>query len=659
MTRPWPEQVVDAAISGEPARLPGDRLDDLLAWLLDRDQPGTRLLSEQFETQGVDREQAVQLSLALLDELLGHGEDEPLACLGFTAQPEKETLRRRYRRLQQVFHPDRQFGGEDWATQRSESINSAYRKIKSGKVAGAEPVVASAPAKTSAAADVAGGNNYGYPRRRFADRLRARLGSSSKVQRAVVSSLILVSVTGLALTYLAYRSDTHTSAGARYSPPALVGDGSVASPPPLASLDNPEAQTEPDSTPPSTPNRSRADVERVAGIAWARAAPGEPAPVQRWRERGAVEPPDAALLVTEFALRPPIPGAAKDRAGPLMHVEGRQARSQALRSGVAIDEPAGREALDSGRGPDPQLAERAGFEDESRSVESAGETEDHEQTPAADRTDGDTTASEQVAAAVAGEEPEPGPVAQPASETPASDSQATGTLTRQTRKAGTPEPDAGSPAEQSAAEATEESVAVAAVDDQGAAPATEEPGPGAAESPAAGSPAASATDAPDALAANRVTSATVAPDADGGDNTDVAPGSGAAAGPAVNGNASGPSAADPCRGYRSFLRRYEDAYDRGHLERLLDLYAADARENQLEGLSAITETYRQFFGDTRSRRITIAVADVEALEDECRLHGDYRVTYRTGRERRRQSAGTIVLHLVDADAGFRITEIRY
>lgn len=667
MTRPWPEQVVDAALSGEPARLPGERLDDLLAWLLDRDQPGTRLLSEQFEGQGVRREQAVQLSLALLDELLSRRERNPLECLGFTEQPDQDTLRRRYRRLQQVFHPDRQFGGEAWATQRSEAINSAYRMIKSGRLSAPEPVVATPPAEPTAATDMGGGNNYGYPRRRFADRMRVRLGSSSKVQRAVVSSLVLVSVTGLALTYLAYRSDTQPAAGALDgSPGTVLTDRTTA-------LSNGEGATSPEapaalqqgavgddgkvnSAPGSHSKQSLPDVQTTAAVAWGTVAV-ESAPAERWRETRAADPPDAALFATEFTLPPPRPSAAGDRPGPLMQAEGRQARWQARRRGMQPDVPAG-SAATSAAGRDPQLAEGARPDNKPRLAEPAGESGDSEPSRAADPPGGDTAKFGQSDAAAAGEDPElsavadaGGAAARRATEPPAVEASASGASPSGAGKPASPQVVAGSSPEQGVSDVDAEPGAVAAANGEGAAPPSQEPAPDPAQARAA-----------DARAANRTSRSAAAREADGvatARQAPAVPGNTVAAAPATGDNAYDAGATDPCRGYRSFLRRYEDAYDRGQLEHLLDLYASDARENQLDGLPAIAATYRQFFGDTRSRRITIAVAGVEAGEDECRLDGDYRVTYSTGSGRRRESAGTIVLHLVDADAGFRIAEIRY
>ncbi|MEZ5591129.1 MAG: J domain-containing protein [Gammaproteobacteria bacterium] len=105
-----------------------DHLDELLVWLNKGGPEGE--LTARLKLHGVAQTVALQRALELIDQHLFGINRAPHEVLGLPADASAKTVRLRYRRLIQAFHPDRQPDHQQWLTERTEQLNSAYNALK-------------------------------------------------------------------------------------------------------------------------------------------------------------------------------------------------------------------------------------------------------------------------------------------------------------------------------------------------------------------------------------------------------------------------------------------------------------------------------------------------------------------------------------------------
>ena len=128
MTPHWTQQLARALHDGRTTALPASRLDALLLWLSNPENPHAADLDTAIRHVGLSRLQASERAYDLLDQLLfEHAGPPSLRTLGLTTEADPRLTKQRYRRLIQVYHPDRHSDHNDWASRRTERINLAFR----------------------------------------------------------------------------------------------------------------------------------------------------------------------------------------------------------------------------------------------------------------------------------------------------------------------------------------------------------------------------------------------------------------------------------------------------------------------------------------------------------------------------------------------------
>ncbi|MEA3292340.1 MAG: J domain-containing protein, partial [Pseudomonadota bacterium] len=184
-------------------------MDRLLAWLAGREGPASDLITAEFSARSLGETESKRLALSALDDyLFGEGLSDPLSVLGLDDGSDQGAIKNRYRRLMQVYHPDRAVVHGDWLTSRAETINQAYSRLnrqvhRNGRSRPYENGVRpAARAKPSYRAKT-GKGVYPAPQDKF--HLRKSLGSAQKFQREVLITLVVVSVLLLGLIYISSR----------------------------------------------------------------------------------------------------------------------------------------------------------------------------------------------------------------------------------------------------------------------------------------------------------------------------------------------------------------------------------------------------------------------------------------------------------------------
>ena len=133
MSLSWTHQIAKALAGGRPTLALELHLDALLVWLSNPDNPRVAEL-ERAIGQRLTRDQAGASAYRLLDRQLFADEAPPSpATLGFVPGTAATHAKQRYRRLMQVYHPDRHPERTAWATRRTEQINRAFAAFQRGE----------------------------------------------------------------------------------------------------------------------------------------------------------------------------------------------------------------------------------------------------------------------------------------------------------------------------------------------------------------------------------------------------------------------------------------------------------------------------------------------------------------------------------------------
>lgn len=243
----WTDALADAILGGRSEPVVQEHLDDLLVWLSNGDAPVVNRIEQAFTERQIERQEAEELALTLLDKVLFTASDSPYRILGLPPAANPEDSKIRYRRLILAFHPDRKQHLAEWLNERTERINAAYSQLKSGNYQ--EPK-SNQPVRPQA------GRNYSKPhpnKRGFqrqapftanphSGRMRASFGNASKFERRFFGTLIVFCA--VFLGYLFYSNMANKSpdqALASASKPAHSVAESLSTEPKIA----PASDTEP------------------------------------------------------------------------------------------------------------------------------------------------------------------------------------------------------------------------------------------------------------------------------------------------------------------------------------------------------------------------------------------------------------------------------
>jgi hypothetical protein len=128
----WPQQLAQTLVSGQLTPIVSAHLDDLLLWLSHPDHVQVAPLALALDRTGLTRATAARHAYSLLDQLLFSGPIHAPSTLGLAPNTPPERAKHRYRRLIQVYHPDRHAARPLWATQRTERINLAFNAHRRG-----------------------------------------------------------------------------------------------------------------------------------------------------------------------------------------------------------------------------------------------------------------------------------------------------------------------------------------------------------------------------------------------------------------------------------------------------------------------------------------------------------------------------------------------
>jgi hypothetical protein len=133
MTPHWTHPLVRALSAGRLTPALESHLDALLLWLANPGNPRATDVDQALSHANVSRRQASARAYTLLDQLLFADPERPSPrTLGLPPDADPILVKRRYRRLIQVYHPDRHPTRITWATYRTERINLAFAAHRRG-----------------------------------------------------------------------------------------------------------------------------------------------------------------------------------------------------------------------------------------------------------------------------------------------------------------------------------------------------------------------------------------------------------------------------------------------------------------------------------------------------------------------------------------------
>ena len=205
----WIEAFSASIRRGEfPANLSIEQFNDVLKWLIGREfEVGVRLTQEFssfFSAPSVARDNTLY---ALDDMLFGGASDSPFAHLGLPRNTAIGIVKSRYKRLMQLYHPDRGLATELGLTSRAETLNSAFSSIKEVKNGlstasstldathgryTSEPVYRPSPATRPSS------SGYSY----HPNKARAVMGSAQQAKRKILIGLAGLSCLFLLVIYI-------------------------------------------------------------------------------------------------------------------------------------------------------------------------------------------------------------------------------------------------------------------------------------------------------------------------------------------------------------------------------------------------------------------------------------------------------------------------
>ncbi len=202
-SRTWIQAIVDDVVAGEDFRLPSEEhMDELLSWLAGKSNASSDLLNSVFASKSLNEINAKQLTLLAIDRhLFSDSKAEPLVMLGLNSNASQQLVKSRYRRLMQIYHPDRAVVSKAISTSRTETINIAYSKLSDHKpVENNEIGLEKEPFKeeSNLTGDVPGS----YPGKATGFKLRSTIGSAQRFKQNFFIFIVVISSGLLTLTYI-------------------------------------------------------------------------------------------------------------------------------------------------------------------------------------------------------------------------------------------------------------------------------------------------------------------------------------------------------------------------------------------------------------------------------------------------------------------------
>lgn len=171
-------------------------LDDVLLWLSNPDHPRACRLERAIARVGLTRSEAATRAYTRLDHWLFDAPGSAARTLGLAEDAHPALAKQRYRRLVQVYHPDRHPDRTAWATQRTERLNRAFDAFRHTAV------------NTPADRGSAGRDQAAWRRQRdrliagataTADRIRRWFAGQTPTRRWTTLALLAIGSLGLAI----------------------------------------------------------------------------------------------------------------------------------------------------------------------------------------------------------------------------------------------------------------------------------------------------------------------------------------------------------------------------------------------------------------------------------------------------------------------------
>lgn len=195
---PWVRRAASAIVEKRLSRVLTEEIDGIVGWILNNGSAESRALSALVEKH-LPAEAARHRTVKLLGDLLFTKARSPWESLALPRTHDVDEIKRRYRRLVQVFHPDRGFGEAQWLGECTHALREAHdtcvARVNSAPTL-CKPVgqvVPPKPAKASKNPKAVGS------RRDLRRTLQTYLGSSASVKRKVLLGMCFVCIAWLAL----------------------------------------------------------------------------------------------------------------------------------------------------------------------------------------------------------------------------------------------------------------------------------------------------------------------------------------------------------------------------------------------------------------------------------------------------------------------------
>ncbi|NEV61804.1 DnaJ domain-containing protein [Thiorhodococcus minor] len=138
MAAHWTQQVAKSLSTGRDSPAIETHLDALLLWLSNPEHPRVGDLDRAIGRRHLSRQEAARRAFRILDGLLfDRPEGRVNLRLGLPDDADPAHIKGRYRRLVQVYHPDRHPERTKWATRRTDLLNRAFDSHRKGAAQGA------------------------------------------------------------------------------------------------------------------------------------------------------------------------------------------------------------------------------------------------------------------------------------------------------------------------------------------------------------------------------------------------------------------------------------------------------------------------------------------------------------------------------------------
>jgi len=126
---PWPVRVAKALDRDENSRVIVENLDQIIRWITGRPADSTTALDQEIEKLGLEPAMARTRALIIINRMMLSRQD-PWQALGVRRGTNVDEVRVRYKRLMQVFHPDRGFADSDWLSDCTARLHWAHDAIR-------------------------------------------------------------------------------------------------------------------------------------------------------------------------------------------------------------------------------------------------------------------------------------------------------------------------------------------------------------------------------------------------------------------------------------------------------------------------------------------------------------------------------------------------